>query len=66
MIRYRIHVYTIENNKEKVKNYNCRHFTVNNNSLVLYPVDFNETIHILLNPAMMFEVYPYIIRLETD
>ena len=63
MFRYVIFVYTVEDNKIASKRYEARHFEVNNISLHIFTIDYDE-IWIHLDSSMRFEVIPYIYFIE--
>lgn len=65
MYRYIIYVFTVENNEIICKDYLCRHFAVNNRSLIIYPYDFSEHTYIHLDSNMRFEIIPYRHYIET-
>ena len=59
MFRYVIYLFNAESNSIKCREFICRTFEVNFNSLIIYPTDYSEPINIYLDSNMRFEVIPY-------
>lgn len=59
MFRYNIYVYTAVNDKIIRRDYDARHFEVNNISLTIYPTDFSASVYIHLTDKMRIVINPY-------
>lgn len=61
MTRYYISIYAQYDDNEKLINtFDCRHFEVNKDKLILYPSSYEGTIEILLSIYLRIKIRPYI------
>lgn len=66
MFRYKIFLFNMENNEIKCREYKARLFELHNNSIIIYPIDFEEPAHIHFNNDMRLEIIPYSYLLELE